>query len=87
VARIARDGHNSGMAPAAILLEIEKVTGPASQAMPPQIFPRTPERYRANFLWQLAGQIASMRRFLGDERTVYTVMAWTQTRLPQFRRL
>jgi hypothetical protein len=90
VAHIARDGHNKGMAPAAILSEIEKVTGPASERIQLHIFSRgqaTPEQYRANAFEQLAWQLGSMRKFQGDERTVFSVMAWTEAQLPRFHRL
>jgi len=94
VARIARDAHNNGTTSAQILAEIEKVTGPAPEHPPmmnlafrnPDV---TQDDFRRAALQQIAFQLANRRKFpqAGDDGTVYMVMAWADTVLPNFRKL
>ncbi len=49
----------------------------------------TPEEFRRAALEQIAFQLANRPRFpqvADDERTVYTIMGWTETVLPHFRK-
>jgi hypothetical protein len=91
LAKIAREGHDSGVAAGKILAEIETVTGPAADRPPIPIPPRdarTPETYAAAALERLAWQIAMSRKGQGgDERTVYMLMAWGDAHLPNYRKL
>jgi hypothetical protein len=91
VAKIARDGHNQGLAPGAILEKIEAVTGPgrrlAPPPPPPMHGPVDPAGRRRDNLQDLADQIAMMRQHQSDDSVIYTLMSWTETPLPNFRRL
>ena len=92
VAKIAQDAHNNGLTPTEILGEIEKVTGPATEFPALDLVRNpdaTPEEFRQAALKQIASQLTRSRQFpqgSNDERTVYMVMAWAQTVLPQFRK-
>jgi hypothetical protein len=91
VAKIARDGHNRGLAPAGIFEKIEAVTGPerglAPPPPPPMHGPVDPIGLRRDNLQNLANDIAMMRQGQSDDRVIYTLMSWTETPLPNFRRL
>jgi hypothetical protein len=91
LAKIARDGHNHGLAPAAIFEKIEAVTGPdrglAPPPRPPMHGPVDPAGLRRDNLQNLANQIAMMRQHQSDDRVIYALMSWTETLLPNFRRL
>jgi hypothetical protein len=91
VAKIARDGHNLGLVPAAIFEKIEAVTGPdrglAPPPPPPMHGPVDPAGLRRDNLQNLANQIGMMRQHQSDDRVIYTLMSWTETPLPNFRRL
>ena len=90
VARIARQGHDRGAAPAAIFGEIEQVAGPANDGPPlpppPGVIVKADE-YRRLEAGRVAGMVARIRNTLGDERTVYTLMDWDQAPVPRFHRL
>jgi hypothetical protein len=87
VARIARDGHNNGRAPAAIFTQIEGVTGPGPGRAPPPP-PGMGGDFRQDSLRKLAWQIGRMRQDgIDDDRVIYSLMSWTETPLPNFRRL
>ena len=93
VAKIAREGHDSGRAPAQILAEIESITGPAPQEfhVPPGARQNgvKPEVFRRWALQQLAEEFARERNFphCSDENLVVRIMGWTETVLPHFRKL
>lgn len=90
LAKIAREGHDNGVAPEKILAEIETVTGPATDRPPVPRPPRdgsAPEMYAESALQMLAWQIAMYRKGQGDERTVYMLMAGGEVQLPNFRKL
>ncbi len=92
VAKIAREGHDSGRAPAQILAEIENVTGPAPEEFrtPPgaRQHRAKPEEFRQWALEQLAEEFAQQREFpqYSDENLVRGIMGWTETVLPRFRK-
>jgi hypothetical protein len=86
VAATAREGHNRGLTPAAILVEIEAVTGPDRGFAPPPAPGRRGDSRRES-LQNLASRIAMMRHGMADDRVVYQLMSWTETPLPAFRRL
>ena len=87
VARIARDGHNKGLAPAAIFAQVEGVTGPDRGPAPP-LPPGKAGDFRQDSLQTLASQIGLMRqKGMDDERVIYSLMSWTETPLPNLRRL
>jgi hypothetical protein len=87
VARIARDGHNKGLTPRAIFAKIEGVTGPDRGPAPPPP-PGGGGDFRQDSLRTLASQIGLMRQEgIDDERVIYSLMSWTETPLPNFRRL
>jgi hypothetical protein len=95
VARIAREGHDKGLDPAQIIANITKVTGPdpqdARSSIPPSV--RNPGATLQDFLeWalkRLARQFSRERRLpqYSDEQAVYRIMSWTETVLPNFRRI
>jgi hypothetical protein len=90
VAGIARDGHNKGLAPAAIFTQIEVVTGPNVGLAPPPPPPTAGERrdFRQDSLRILASQIGMMRQYgKGDDQVIYSLMSWTETPLPNFHKL
>jgi hypothetical protein len=88
VARIARDGHNKGLAAATIFTQIEAVTGPNRGPAPPPPSMGEARDFRQDSLRTLASQISMMRQYGdGDERVIYSLMSWTETPLPNFRRL
>jgi hypothetical protein len=93
VAKIAREGHNSGRAPSQILAEIEKTTGPAQEEYlaPPGARQNhaKPEEFRQWALQQLAEEFAQQREFpqYSDENLVVRIMGWTETVLPHFRKV
>jgi hypothetical protein len=89
VAKIALDGHNKGLSPAAIFTQIEVVTGPdRGPAPPPPPRPGGGGDFRQDSLRNLASQIGMMRhRGLEDDRVIYFLMSWTETPLPNFHRL
>jgi hypothetical protein len=91
VAKIARDGHNRGFAPAAIFEKIEGITSPdrglAPPPPPPMRGPVDPAGLRRDDLQNLSNQIAMMRRDQSGDRVIYTLMSWTETPLPNFRKL
>lgn len=87
VAHIAREGHNQGLSAAAILAQVEAVTGSDRGPAPPP-----PPDHAGDFLpaslRTLASQIGMMRQHGGgDDRVVYLLMSWTETPLPNFRKL
>jgi hypothetical protein len=85
VERIARDGHNKGLPPAAIFTQIEAVTGPGPAPPPP---PGMGGDFRQDRLRNLAWQIGRMRQDgIDDDRVVFSLMSWNETPLPNFRRL
>ena len=92
VARIARDGHDNGRSPDQILADIEKATGPAPER--PQPFPAfrksdvALEEFRHWALQNIASSLAMMRKApaFTPERTVYMIMGWADTALPNFRK-
>jgi hypothetical protein len=90
LAKLAREGHDNGVAPRKILAGIENITGPATD-FPPAPLPLrgawTPETCVEAALQRLAWQIGMTRKHQGDERTVHMLMAWGETRLPHFRKL
>lgn len=88
--KIAREGHDNGVAPREILAEIETVTGPAADRPPIPLPPsgaRTPDTYAKAALARLAWQIGMSRKGLGDERTVHMLMAWGDAHPPHYRKL
>lgn len=92
VAKIAREGHNSGRAPAHILAEIEKTTGSAQAEFLVRPGARQsdakPEEFRQTALQQLAAEFAQQREFpqYSDENLVVRIMGWTETVLPHFHK-
>jgi hypothetical protein len=87
VAKIARDGHNNGLSPAAIFTQIEVVTGPDRGPAPPPP-PGGGGVFRQDSLRNLAWQISVMRQHsVDDNRVIYLIMSWTETPLPNFRKL
>ena len=90
LAKLARQGHDNGVAPPKILAEIETVTGPANDFPPAPPTPRdawTPEMRGELALQRLGWQIHMTRENQGDERTVRMLIAWGDARLPHFRKL
>ena len=90
LAQIARKGHDDGETPQKILAEIETVTGPPSDQLPPPPAPgaaRTPEEYRESAQQRLAREIGAARRLQGDERAVYMILAWANQQVPHFHKL
>jgi hypothetical protein len=91
VARIAREGHNRGLAPRDIFAAIEEATGPAKKipAAPPGFHnpDATPMEFREWALQRLAHQFGMQRRAsqFEDERAIYAIVGWTETVLPAFR--
>ncbi len=89
VAAMARQAHDDGENPEKILAAIEAVTGPATDQPPPP--PpgdvRTPESYRESALKRLAWGIGMARKHQGDERAVYTLLAWANEPVPHFHKL
>jgi hypothetical protein len=85
VAKIARDGHNDGIALAAIFAQIEAITGPGLSPPPPPT--RGGEDFRQYSLQLLAFQISGMRSHLGDDRVIYQLMSWTETAVPNLHKL
>jgi hypothetical protein len=89
VARLARDGHHRGLSARDILKQIEEITG-SDRGLPPPP-PPPPHNRGQNFqeysLRNLAWRIGTMRQQGGDERAIYSLMSWTETPLPNFRRL
>ena len=91
IAKIAREGHNNGVDPTQILVDIAKATGPAPETPPGPPGFRNPNVTAEDFnRWALQGlayQFAMQRRVpqFTDERTVYVIISWTETVLPHFR--
>jgi hypothetical protein len=93
VGKIARDGHNHGLAPAQILAEIEKATGPAPEHPTMNLGFHKPDatvdEFRQAALQQIAFQFAIRLKFpqlIDDERTVYSMMRWTEAVLVHLRK-
>lgn len=92
VAKIAREGHDSGRAPAQILAEIENITGPAPEEFhaPPDTCQNgaKPEEFRRWALQRLAEEFTQEREFphYSDENLVARIMSWTEAVLPHFRK-
>jgi hypothetical protein len=96
IARIAREGHDKGLAPERILSDIESFTGKAPGGPPPppppsMEPPSDPEYYRRNAKIEMALWIARMRdpQYPGrwsDERLVYEISAWADAVVPHYRR-
>jgi hypothetical protein len=88
VAKIARDGHNKGLAPAAIFTQIEAVTGPDHGPAPPPPAGGGAGDFRQDSLRNLASHIGMTRQEgMGDDQFIYSLMSWTETPLPNFRKL
>jgi hypothetical protein len=88
VARLARDGHYRGLSAQDILQQIAEITGPdPGPAPPPPPLPHRVGHFREDSLRNLAWRIGMMRQHNGDDRTIYSLMLWTETPLPKFRRL
>jgi hypothetical protein len=89
VARIVRDGHNQGLAPTTIFTQIEVVTGADHGPAPPPPPGGRGGDFRQDSLRTLASQIGLMRQHNGmsDDQVIYSLMSWTETPLPNFRKL
>ena len=86
VGRLAREGHDRGRPPAEILAEIERVTGPAPERPP---MGRVQEDFLQAALQTIAYQLGMRRRFPqapNEEQTVFSVMTWSETIVPHFRK-
>ena len=83
VARVARDGRERGLTADAIFAELEGMTGPDGGPAPPDS--PIERNVHKMCMRQLASQIKMMRR--GGERAIEQLSLWTETGLPEFRRL
>jgi hypothetical protein len=85
--KIARDGHNQGLSPAAIFAQIEAVTGPDRGPAPPPP-PGGVGNTIEDALRNIASSIGlSRQRGSDDDQIIYSLMSWTETPLPNFHRL
>lgn len=89
VARIARRGHDDGLAADQIFSEIQKVIGRAGDRppAPPPPTPVSSEAYRRFQAASVAWNISINRNSFGDERTMYMLMDWADAPVPHFHKL
>jgi hypothetical protein len=87
VSRVARELVTHGRSSSEVLTAIEDLTGPSRTPIPPPPGQQSdPESFRERARAFLAFHIAGMRGTQSDEKAVETLVSWTDTRLPEYRR-